>query len=105
MQSEIDLEEPDQSYHTGQDESGPSTSLLNIIDIERYNNLNKLLAVTAYVLRFVNNTRHVLPASTEHLTPAELSRANLKILEAVQHSQFPMEISNLTSKSHRLPLV
>ena len=89
-QAELDLEEPDESYDTKQDESaGPSSSLLNIIDIERYNTLQKLLAVTAYVLRFINNTRHVQPVDTQHLSPAELSRANLKVLEAVQRAEFP----------------
>ena len=104
-QSEIDLEEADQSSHTEQDESDPSVTLLNIIDIKRYSSLKRLLAVTAYVLRFVNNTRHLLTVSTRYLTPAEMSTANLKVLEAVQHAEFPREISNLTSKSRRLPLV
>ena len=104
-QAELDLEEPDQSCYTKQDESRPATSLLNIIDIERYSSLQRLLAVTAYVFRFVHTTRCTSPATTPHLTSAELSRANQELLKAVQHSQFPMEISNLTSKSRHLPLV
>ena len=92
-------------YDTKQDESGPSPSPLNIKDIERYSNLEKLLAVTAQLLCFVNNTRNVLPVSTQHLTPTELSTTNFKLLKAIQHAEFPREISNLTSKSCRLPLV
>ena len=102
---EVDLEEPDQHCHTRQIDHGPATSLLNIINIEMYSSLQKLLAVTAYVLRFIHNTRHLSPVNTPHLTSAELSRANLMLLQAFQHTQFPTEISNLTSKSCRLPLV
>ena len=102
---EVDLEESDQHCHTRQIDHGPATCLLNIINIERYSSLRKLLAVTAYVLRFIHNTRHLSPVNTPHLTSAELSRANLKLLQAVQHAQFPTEISNLTSKSCCLPLV
>ena len=35
----------------------PSSSLLNIIDLERYSSLNKLLAVTSRVIRFPTNCK------------------------------------------------
>ena len=33
----------------------PSSSLLNVIDPERYSSVNKLLAVTSRVIRFITN--------------------------------------------------
>ena len=35
----------------------PSLSLLDIIDLERYSSLNKLLAVTSRVIRFLTNCK------------------------------------------------
>ena len=35
----------------------PSSSLLNVIDLERYSSLNKLLAVTSRVIRFLTNCK------------------------------------------------
>ena len=90
--TEIDLEQPDQNCHTKQKESSPSTSLQNIINIKRYSSLQKLLAVIAYVLHFIHNTKHLSPVSTQHLTLIQLSRENLKLLEAVQHAHRDSQI-------------
>jgi len=80
-------------------------SFLQVMDINRYSSLPKLLAVTAYVLRFINNARK-LPQSTGHLTPSELSKAKLKWMHTIQHEVFPEEIANVKSQSRsRLPLV
>ena len=35
----------------------PSTSLLNVIDPERYSSLNKSVAVTSCVIRFIRNCK------------------------------------------------
>ena len=70
-----------------------------------YSSLQKLLAVTAYVLRFINATRHLSSIRSKHLTTLELSKANLKWLYTVQHEVFYTEISNLKSQSPYLPLV
>ena len=75
------------------------------MDIKRYSSLQKLLAVTAYVLRFTNIIRRIDSTNTKHLTTFELARASLKLLRAVQYEAFLVEISNLKSQSHRLPLV
>ena len=81
-------------------------TVARVIDINNYSNLTKLLAVTAYVLRFTNNAKHTSPNSATHLSPAELSLANMKWVHAVQHEQFSAEIQNLQqSKSPQLSLV
>ena len=75
------------------------------MDVTKYSSLQKLLAVTAYVLRFINTTRQ-LSHNTGHLTTFELANAKLKWLYTIQHEVFPEEIANLQSSSRsRLPLV
>ena len=78
---------------------------LHVIDVSRYSSLQKLLAVTAYVLCFINITQW-LDHMTGHLTPSELSRANLKWLHTIQREVFSEEIANLNLQSqNHLPLV
>ena len=49
--------------HSDQIESsqGPLATIARIVDTNNYGNLPKLLAVTAYVLRFTNNAKHASP--------------------------------------------
>ena len=70
-------------------------SLFYAIDISQYGSLQKLLAVTVYVLCFIDATQQ-LQHSTGHLTLSELSRARLKWLH---HDVFPEEIANLQPQS------
>ena len=80
-------------------------NFLQVMDVTKYSSLQKLLAVTAYVLRFINKTRQ-LSHNTGHLTTFELAKAKLKWLYTIQHEVFPEEIANLQSSSRsRLPLV
>ena len=68
-----------------------STTLIHqLIDINTFSNLNKLLAVTAYVLRFIYNIRQ--PTLLGTLTPSNLTQANLKWIHQVQHTVFSEEI-------------
>ena len=63
----------------------PSTSLLNVIDPERYSSLNKLLAVTSRVIRFITNcTSGEKDHKTGPLTTQELSIAMTLWIKAVQ---------------------
>ena len=81
------------------------TGLHRIIDVSTYNRLSHLLNVTAYVLRFVRNTRKPSIRYTGPISPAESTQASLKWIQSVQRQSFTPEILNLTSKSSRLPLV
>ena len=53
-------------------------SVARIIDINNFSTLSKLLAVTAYTLRFINNAMYTSPNTAMHLSPAELSLASVK---------------------------
>ena len=100
------LTEPEECQSSNQSSIQNSPAdFLKVMDIKRYSSLQKLLAVTAYVLRFTNIIRQIDSTNTKHLTTFELARASLKLLHAVQYEAFLAEISNLKSQSHRLPLV
>ena len=73
--------------------------------VSKYSSLGKLLAVTAYVLRFIDIIKGLDSVKAKHLTPSELTKANLKWLHTIQHEIFSAEITNLQSRSRRLPLV
>ena len=84
----------------------PSTGLHHLIDLTRFSKLSKLLSVTAYVYRFIYNTRQ--PSSSQQTGPptaSELTQANLKWIQDIQHTVFFKEIANLQSGHNRLPLV
>ena len=83
----------------------PSSSLLNIIDLERYSSLNKLLAVTTRVIRFLTNCksgekdRKFGPLETQ-----ELSTAMTLWIKAVQGQAFSREIHQLSRKDTKLAI-
>ena len=47
----------------------------NVIDIARFNTIDKLVAVTAYVLRYIHNIRKQQPQLIGPLTATELNTA------------------------------
>ena len=75
------------------------------IDINRYSKLTKLYRVTVYVLRFINNSKKKSPKLTRPLTAVELNHAQKLWIKSIQQEIYPNELSNLQSKSSRLPLV
>ena len=82
------------------------TGLHKILAVTEFSRLGKLIAVTAYILRFIHNTRQ--PATSRNvgfLTTLELALANSKWICHIQHMMFPNEIANLQSQRPRLPLV
>lgn len=86
--------------------SHPTHGLHTIIDVTDYSTLHKLIAITAYVLRFVHcsrGNRHSGP-----LTTAELQQAKHRWIKDCQHQVFSKEVVNLQCKppaAKRLPLV
>ena len=77
-----------------------------IIDLTKFSNLNKLIAVTAYVHRFIYNSRHQGASRVEGpLTVSELTQSNLQWIRQAQTETFADEVANLKVKSRRLPLV
>ena len=83
----------------------PSSSLLNIIDLERYSSLNKLLAVTSRVIRFLTNCKSgKKDRKFGPLTTQELSIAMTLWIKAVQGQAFSREIQQLSRKDTKLSL-
>ena len=84
----------------------PKLGLHQVIDIAKYSKLTRLQRVTAYVLRFVNNTKGTSTKLTGPLTAAELTCAQKLWIKCVQQESFSNEITNLQQKSStHLPLV
>ena len=82
-----------------------SAGLHHLIDVTRFSKFTKLLAVTAYVYRFIYNTRQRDLQLTGPLTTSELTQANLKWINNIQHTIFAKEIANIRSHRNWLPLV
>ncbi|XP_067017993.1 uncharacterized protein [Acropora muricata] len=83
----------------------PSSRLLNIIDLERYSSLNKLLAVTSRVIRFLTNCKSgEKDRKFGPLTTQELSIALTLWIKAVQGQAFSHEIHQLSRKDTKLSL-
>jgi len=95
-----------------QEPSPPAQGLNCIMSIEKYSTLNKLLAVTAYVFRFIGNLKM---QSAEHrqigpLEARELDRARQNWVKNTQQVIYRNEIANLqlistTPKTSRVLLV
>ena len=89
----------------------PDFGLHQIITIGRHSSLIKLLTVTAYVCRFIENLRAQLQQRLcGPVTAEELQRMSLKWVKDVQQSVYRKEINNLQlisrqSKTPRLLLV
>ena len=81
-------------YHTG---------IGQIIDIQHYSNLPKLLRVSAYILRFVRNCKQHTSGvkHTDQLQPAELDQAVQVWICYTQQTSFPNEFSALQSKAKK----
>ncbi|XP_045170970.2 uncharacterized protein LOC123533396 [Mercenaria mercenaria] len=80
-------------------------SLHVLIDLSRYNSYRKLIRVTAYVLRFINNCRAVTIRRRDPLNVTELQNAEHRWLQNCQHTEYAREISSLKTSEKRLPIV
>ena len=73
-----------------------------MIDLEKYNNLNRSLRIVGYVLRFINNCRNAIlgcDLKTSSFTTEELDIAKTKLIYIVQRESFSDEIQALSSYS------
>jgi len=75
------------------------TGLHQVINITNYSSLNRLLAVTAYVYRYINNLHRSQPRQSGPLTAKELSSAQMKLVQNCQQQTYPKEIASIKSKS------
>ena len=77
------------------DPTEPHTGIHKIIDLSRYSTLTKLLRVTGYVLRFINNLKDSTAKQTGTLSFTELNTAQFRWIFDCQQQQFPTEIQHL----------
>ena len=79
------------------------------MDIDRFSSLQKLLRVSAYILRFIHNCKQSDKAvrCTGQLCPTDIDKVLQAWILCAQRVSFPQEISALqsSSKNHRLPLI
>ena len=73
-----------------------TTGLHCIINLSNYSSLDKLIAITAYVYRFISNLKS---GNTQHgpLTAAELYQAKMYWIKDCQQQVYGREISTLLS--------
>ena len=89
------IPEKDTSYITG---------ISNVVTITRYSTINKLMAVTAYVLRFIHNLSKQHSRLTGPLSVSELQSAKKLWISSSQRSCFKDEFLYLSKKhQHHCP--
>ena len=74
-----------------------------IIDASQYSHIQRLTAVTAYVLRFVNNLCKGQSKVTGPLTVTELKTAHTLLLRDVQHLIHQQELHHLLKQCSQCP--
>jgi transposase InsO family protein len=75
---------------------------ISFIDVSRFSSLTKLLRVTAYVLRFINNCRG--RRQNEPLSTDELRRAEELCIRSCQMSKYQEEMTDISTEKNKLPL-
>jgi hypothetical protein len=83
--------------------SEQSIGISDVIDLSRYNSLNKLLRVSAYVMRFMHNLKAKQNRKLGGLTAREISCAELTWIRDMQNSAYSVEIVALKAK-HQVDL-
>ena len=75
----------------------------NIIDITKFSTIDKLVAVTAYVLRYIHNTRKQQPLLIGPLTATELNTARKRWISSSQSSSYSTVLAYLLKRQHSCP--
>ena len=92
--------EPDITYAILARDRMPGT-VMNIVDIERFNSKGTLLRTLAWVIRFIDNAKAVINKKSvnkeEIVSTDEVSAAEIKVIRAIQSQHFESEIEFLTS--------
>ena len=80
-------------------EKVPQTGIHNILQISNYSSLSKLLRVTAYLLRFINNVRNSVTRNAGVLSTQETNNALSMWIYDCQQTCFHQEYKQLKLKS------
>ena len=99
-----EAEEEIEQTTTPEEDTSHITGISNIVTITCYSSINKLLAVTAYVLRFIHNLSKQHTRLTGPLSVSELQSARKLWISSSQHSCFKDELSYLLKRNqHHCP--
>jgi len=86
---------------TPQPATPTASGLHAVINISDYSTLNRLLAVTAYTYRYLNNLHRSRPKLSGPLTATELSLAQTRWVQACQELVYPKEMASARSDCDR----
>ena len=75
--------------------------LLKVLEISNFSSLTRLLRITAYILRFINNTKKSNTRLTGVLSSHEINNALAKWVYSCQQSCFYQEVKHLQSNSRK----
>ena len=78
---------------TTQDSDGNVAGIHNVVNITRYSSVGKLVAVTAYVLRYIHNSRKQQPLLNGPLTATELNCARKLWISSSQSTSYSTELA------------
>jgi len=81
--------------------TGKDIGLHKVIELSKYSSLPKLLAVTAYTLRFTNNLCRSQAKLKGPLTAEELSSAQIRWIQACQELAYPSPLAGVKSQCVR----
>ena len=77
--------------------------ILSIVNILRYSNIHRLSAVTAYVIRFVNNLHKPQHTLCGPLSSLELACAQRHLIKGIQHTTYSDKLAYLLKKQSKCP--
>ncbi|XP_006818999.1 uncharacterized protein LOC102803656, partial [Saccoglossus kowalevskii] len=80
----------------------PPTGIQYIINADNVSSLNKLLRISAYVLRFISNMKRDKERNIDPLTAHEIQQAERMWVRDIQREQFQAEIRSIQRKHGKL---
>ena len=102
LQAEEEAPPTPVTQHT-EDSPESEPCVLSSVDISRYSNINRLLAVTSYVLRFVHNLHKVQHRVFGPLSSTELANARRHLIKGIQGLTYRKELAYLLKKRSKCP--
>ncbi|XP_060568770.1 uncharacterized protein LOC132727351 [Ruditapes philippinarum] len=83
-----------------------SNNIQNIIDIRKFSNLSRLLRITAYIRRFIENCKvEQSRRNFDHLSTSELQQAEQRWIHYCQADVYSTEIQELVRNQVKSPLI
>ena len=99
------IEDDDDTPSTTQGSDENVAGIHNVVNITRYSSIGKLVAVTAYVLRYIHNSRKQQPLLNGPLTATELNSARKLWISSSQSTSYATELTYLLKKQGSCPNV